>query len=298
MAAVEIERTALVVENDEALVEEICGHLARTGYHITQASSGWEALTRVKDNMVDVVILDHTMATAEGCSLRERFLLDPDLRSIPFVLLIPEGGSVKDVTVLLNGVDDFIVKPFDLHLLISRVETVLQRRKAYEEMVRVDPLTRLLNRPALENQVADELARIVRYERFASIALLDVDDLDNLNQEYGQAMGDLIMTCLGGIILASTRTVDIAGRWRGKRFVLYLPETEPSGASVLLSRTVERFQDATDAIVGVKATFTAGIVQAPEHGTVFRELLGHAQQAVARAKDEGGGRVLIWSEEQ
>ena len=289
--------TALAVEDDAATLQLIREHLTRSGFRVWAVASGWEALKRIKDGPVDVVIAEFTISDMDGCSLREKFLVDPSLRDIPFVFLIPEGETEKSVRVLRNGVDDCITKPVDPVALVARVQALIERRRAYQEMIRVDPVTRLINRTEVERRIIEELARLERYDRFASMALVDVDDFDRFNSEFDQATGDLLLTCLSGVILANIRHVDIAGRRRSDKLLFYLPETSKEGADTLLWRLLDQFGEVTDAMLGVKVTFSAGVVEAPAHGTEFAALLTRAQEAVRHAKQEGKARVVTWSED-
>jgi diguanylate cyclase (GGDEF)-like protein len=243
------------------------------------------------------VISELTIADMDGCSLREKSLLDPGTREVPFIFLIPEGQSEKEVRALRSGVDDCIEKPFDPVVVVARVQAVLARRRTYEMLVRVDPLTRVLNRPTVEREITAELARVLRYDRFASLALLDMDDFATVNADHGQALGDLLLTCLGGIILTNMRAVDIAGRYRGEQFLLYLPETHKANACVLLERILTRFAAVADAMAGLKVTFSAVIAEPPADGKDLEVLTGHCRDALRKVKEQGKGRIALWETE-
>lgn len=285
---------ALIVGEDVQTFQIVREHLARVAFRVRTVDNGWDALKSVKDMPPDVVVAELSMMDMDGCSLRERFLLDPGIRDIPFVFLTVDGGSERQIRALRMGVDDCIVKPFDPVVIVARIEAVLARRRAYEEMVRVDPLTRVLNRPSVEREIRDELARLVRYNRMASFALLDMDDFSDINGEHGHAMGDLLLTCLGGIILTNVRGADIAGRMRGEKFIVYLPETPREGARTLILRILERFAAAADAIAGISTSFSTGIAEAPAGGQHWAELCEHANAALGEAKRQGKNRVVAW----
>ncbi len=289
--------SALIVGDDTQTFMGVREHLMRVGFRVRTVDNGWEALKSVKNEPPDIVIAEFTMSDMDGCSLREKFLLDPGVREIPFIFLTQDGGAEKQIRALRSGVDDCIVKPCDPVVVVARVEAVLARRRAYEEMVRVDPLTRMLNRPSVEREICDELARLVRYKRQASLALLDLDDFAAINKEHGYPMGDLMLTCLGRIVMANVRGADIAGRLRSEEFVLYLPETPRDGARTLLSRILERFVAAADAIAGIATSFTTAIIEAPSDGQDWPELYKHANQALREAKSRGKGEIAVWTKE-
>lgn len=283
----------LIVIDDSALLSSVREYLTRAGFAARTAASGWEALKRVKDGPIDAVISELNMPDMDGCGLRERFLVSPETRDIPFVFLAMESTTEKQVRALRAGVDDLVTKPFDPVILVARVQAVLGRRRAYEEMVRVDPLTRLLNRATAETEITNELFRVNRYGRLGSLVLIDVDGFEKVNAESGTNMGDLMLTCLAGVILTSVRNVDIAARYRGEKFLLYLPETDVEGAAKLARRIQKQLASIADSVAGYSLTFSCGLARTPECGTTLAELVPRLEEALLRAKAEGHGRMAL-----
>lgn len=292
------EYSALIVGDDARAFLAVREHLVRVGFRVRSVDNGWEALKSVKETPPDIVVAELAMSDMDGCSLREKFLLDPGIREIPFIFLTEDGGAEKQIRALRTGIDDFILKPCDPVVVVARVEAVLARRRAYEEMVRVDPLTRVLNRPGVEREIRDELVRLVRYERRASLAIIDLDDFAAINKEHGHPMGDLMLTCIGGLVLANIRGADIAGRLRGEEFALYLPETPSDGACTLLLRILERFVATADAIAGIVTSFSTGIAEAPSDGQDWPQLYKCARRALQEAKSRNRGEIVVWKADE
>ena len=286
--------TVLVVEDDANALHVMRDHLARANFRVLVAANGWDALKQLKGGAVDLVVSELTIPDMDGSGLREKVMLNPETREIPFLFLVPDGHTDNLVTALRSGVDDCITKPCDPVVLVARVQAVLERRRAYEEMVRVDPLTRLLNRPSFGREVQDELNRIKRYDRFAALLMLDIDGFGHVNREGGVALGDLLLTCRSGVILSSKRNVDIAGRYRGERFVLCLPETPQEGAEVFAERIQERVAKIADSIAGMPITFTCGIAMAPEHGAETAELFDKLEATLHEAKAGGNAAIAVY----
>ncbi len=297
MASIARDYRVLIVEDDPELLHVTQEHLSRAGYEVHTAANGWDALKCLKEGAADLVISELNLADTDGSSLREKFLLNPGMRDIPFLYLAEAGLSERQIQGLRSGVDDYIVKPFDPVAFVARVQTVIERRRIYEEMVRVDPLTRLLNRWTLEKQIGDELERVRRYNRFGSIALLDLDDFSHVNADQGQSMGDLILTCLAGIMMTHIRHIDIAGRYRGAQFMLYFPETPELGAHVVVDRIHSQFRKDADAVTGLDITFSAGIVETPRDSTDLSLLFKRAEAATYLAKEKGKARIVLWAKE-
>ena len=285
----------LIIEDDAVTLHTMRDYLSRAGFTVRTAANGWDALKRLKESPVDLIISELNISDMDGSSLREKCVMNPQTRDIPFLFLVDEDQKDSQVRALRSGVDDCVTKPFDPIILVARVQAVIERRLSYEEMVRIDPLTRLLNRPTLERVLREELARVRRYDRIATIVILDIDDFEEANAEGGTAMGDLLLTCLGGVVLTTIRTMDIASRYHGEKFLIYLPETLPPGALILTKRIQEQLTAIADKIAGFNLTFSAGIVLAPNDGLELDDLLENPELALTKAKSDGKGTIVTWS---
>jgi len=283
----------LVVGEDATVLHTARDFLTRAGFSVMAATNGWEALKVLAANEVDAVIADDQVTDMDGCSLREKCMLRPETRDVPFVFVAESESSDNVLRALRAGVDDCIAKPFDPIVLVARIQAILERRRHYERMVRIDPLTRLLNRPTLEDEMAVELARVKRYNRYASLLLLDVDNFKEVNAESGYALGDLMLTCLSGVILTCIRNVDLAGRFRGDKFLLYLPETPTDGATILAKRMQERLTRIADSVAGFELTFTALILPLTAANADWTFVVKSLEEKLAALGESDHGKVLV-----
>ncbi len=287
--------TVLVVEDDANALNTIRDYLSRAGFRIYAAANGWEAMKIIKDAHLDLIISELAVSDMDGASLREKLILNPGTRDIPFLFLVPEDKTDVLVRALRSGVDDCITKPFDPIVLVARIQAVIERRNAYERMVRMDPLTRLLNRPTFEGELREELSRVERYKRLGSVVYLDIDDFAQVNAESGVAMGDLLLTCLAGVILNTIRSMDIAGRFRGESFMVFLPETASDGAVIFASRMQEQMSRIADAVAGYDLSFSSGVVTVPQDGTDYDAVVQRLHQTLQYAKEHEKGSIALWS---
>jgi two-component system cell cycle response regulator len=148
---------------------------------------------------------------------------------------------------------------------------------------RTDPLTGLLNRRAFEELLELELERALRSDR-------------PMSEQHGHAAGDAALQSVARNALKWKRRIDVAARIAGEEFALLLPETDERGAFIVAERlrraTHRSFAEST---AGLKFSF--GVATAPGHGTDAVGLFRAADQAVAAAKDLGGDRTVIYSDE-
>ena len=129
-----------------------------------------------------------------------------------------------------------------------------------------------------------------------SVIVGDIDGFRWVNEQHGHASGDAALQSVATNALKWKRRIDVAARIGGEEFALLLPETDERGAFIVAERLRRAtHRSFTEATVGVKFSF--GVATAPAHGADAVGLLRAADQAVAAAKDLGGDRTVIFSDE-
>ena len=109
---------------------------------ILEASNGVEGLAIAGKETPDVVLLDVTMPVMDGVEMLTKLKADPQLKTIPVVMLTAEGGRDNVLKIAKIGVRDYIVKPFKEDLLI-------------EKLVRIIDLKPLADGPAKNKSILD-----------------------------------------------------------------------------------------------------------------------------------------------
>jgi diguanylate cyclase (GGDEF)-like protein len=153
---------------------------------------------------------------------------------------------------------------------------------------RIDSLTGLANRRALEEILAAEISRAQRFAHELAIVLLDLDRFKEINDSFGHAAGDVMLRAVGGLLTSLARQGDTVARWGGEEFVVVLPETDLAGArrfAERLRRTIE-----AHSVGDMKTTASCGVATMLPEDNV-EELLGAADQALYRAKSNGRNRT-------
>jgi two-component system cell cycle response regulator len=173
---------------------------------------------------------------------------------------------------------------------------IARLRARIEDANRTDPLTGLINRRAFEELLELELERAARSDRPLSVVVGDIDGFRAVNEQHGHEVGDVALQSVAHNALKWKRRIDIAARIGGEEFALLLPETDERGAFIV----AERLRRAThrnfaESPVGVRFSF--GVATSPGHGTDGVGLLLAADRATAAAKDLGGDRTVVYSDE-
>ena len=130
----------LVVDDNADMREYIGRLLSQSGAVVTLATTGEEALDRARVESLDVVLSDVMMPGMDGFGLLTEMRADPELRSIPFVVLSARAGEESRIGGLAAGADDYLIKPFVAKELIARIAAQLRvaRARRAERRARAD----------------------------------------------------------------------------------------------------------------------------------------------------------------
>jgi diguanylate cyclase (GGDEF)-like protein len=153
---------------------------------------------------------------------------------------------------------------------------------------RIDALTGLANRRALEEILAAEISRAHRFAHQLAVVLLDLDRFKEINDSFGHAAGDVMLRAVSRLLTSLARQGDTVARWGGEEFVVVLPETDLAGAE----RFAERLRRTIEAhsVGDMHTTASCGVAPMIPVDSV-EELLGAADQALYLAKSNGRNRT-------
>jgi DNA-binding response OmpR family regulator len=120
----------LVVDDDPNIMRTIRDRLEKNGYDVITASNGRDGLEMALDEKPDVVLLDIIMPIMDGHEMLEALRRQP-FGEEPSVIMFTARSQAKDISrANASGIDDYVVKPFDLGELLERIETVVESRRA------------------------------------------------------------------------------------------------------------------------------------------------------------------------
>ena len=120
-------KRALVVEDDPDIVELLAHYLSSDGWSVDSEANGRLALTRVRAQRYDLVILDLQLPGLDGLAVCAEIRRDAATRHVPVVILTARGDEADRVLGLEMGADDYVVKPFSPKELVARVHALFRR---------------------------------------------------------------------------------------------------------------------------------------------------------------------------
>jgi diguanylate cyclase (GGDEF)-like protein/PAS domain S-box-containing protein len=178
------------------------------------------------------------------------------------------------------------------------IRDITDRRERDARLLRManqDTLTGLSNRHRFENLLQEVLSE----NRAATVALLDLDGFKDVNDSLGHVVGDALLQAVA-VRLPSVLAADVTvARFGGDEFAILLPGHRPADeAMVAIDAVLTAFEAPFDVGGNVfQLAATIGIALAPHHGTDAEELLASADFALYRAKQDGGGTMLMFKPE-
>lgn len=162
------------------------------------------------------------------------------------------------------------------------------------QILEKDPLTGLLNQQAFFRRARDYYQLGVRYHDQIAMIMLDIDHFKTVNDRHSHLVGSYVLKQLASVIENELRRTDIAARFGGDEFIIFLPRTDMERAlSVaerlreLIAHTAFNYKE-----MPVRITASFGVVMVPCDPEISVEDLAEtADQLLYQAKDEGRNRV-------
>ncbi len=114
----------LIVDDEELIRNVIIEYLKLEGISFDEASDGYEAIKKAKNNDYDVVIMDIMMPKMDGYQAVKEIR---KFSTVPFIMLSARSEEYDKLTCFDIGVDDYVTKPFSPRELIARIKAVTKR---------------------------------------------------------------------------------------------------------------------------------------------------------------------------
>lgn len=120
----------LIVDDEPNIVRTLKDRLEMNEYDIITASNGQEGLERAIKDLPDIILLDVIMPLMDGLEMLEALRRRPECADIAVIMLTARSQTQDIARAKSCGIDDYIVKPFDLSELLEKIENVAEHRKA------------------------------------------------------------------------------------------------------------------------------------------------------------------------
>jgi diguanylate cyclase (GGDEF)-like protein len=226
----------LIVEDDFDISNMLRIYFDSQGYETLVAPRGEEGLEMCRRRLPNLVILDIMLPDINGYEVCR--LLRENLRTshIPIIFLTQKDERSDQIAGLELGADDYVTKPFDLQLLLLRVQRAIQRAGW---LSLTSPVTGLPSSKLVEEQ----LRQVIRRKDWA-ILYIGINHIDDFNDVYGFVAGDDVLRftamLLTEVIDDLASGTDFVGHIGGDDFLII---TAPDRAPQAKVRLAQRFNE-------------------------------------------------------
>ena len=253
----------LIVEDDTDLANMLRIYFDSQGYTTQTVSEGAEALEICRRSLPSLVILDIMLPGMDGYEVCRQVRGNLRTSHIPIIFLTQKEARSSQIAGLELGADDYIVKPFDLQLLLLRVEGAL-RRAGWLSLT--SPVTGLPSSKLIEEQL-----RTIMRRRDWSILYLGIDHIADFNDVYGFVAGDDVLRftamLLNEVVDELGTGSEFIGHIGGDDFIII---TTPEASSAIEARLVQRFSEEVETFYNFKDRERGYIEVANGAGTTQR----------------------------
>ena len=291
----------------ESIMGELAGMYERAGMYKEALST-----LREQQKLSDELFRSDRAAAVAG--LQEKFNADQRQKQIE---LLAKENDLKDadiknrrlqqVVTLLGAVVTVMAGAF-IFLLYRRVRKVneqLQQVNSQLEFHAVrDPLTGLYNRRSFVELMKSRVAQAEAERREDSgdnpdcLILMDIDMFKHINDTWGHAVGDAVLTEVAGRLKNTVRDSDMVLRWGGEEFLIYSPKSNPQQITRLVDRVLRAIgeEPVQAGDLQIPVTVTAGFISLPFSGVPeglcsWEKTLQIADMALYLGKAHGRNRA-------
>jgi diguanylate cyclase (GGDEF)-like protein len=206
---------------------------------------------------------------------------------------------IGTLNIYSNSIDKLRENTNFLSILANQSALAIHNARQYatiRQMAITDKLTGLYNRRYFIELLKNEIERSKRSKKPLSIAVLDIDNFRDYNNNHGHLVGDKLLAEFSGILKKSIRAVDTAGRYGGEEFIVLLPESSPNDAEIAGERIRKAIQDTyfegeEDQPLG-RVTVSIGIATCLNGSLNDQGMIKEADKALYKAKEAGKNKVV------
>ena len=295
----------LIVEDNRIDAKLIQSYLQAEPFQIKIAQDGEEAISCAQQERIDVILLDLILPGINGykvCSTLKEMEGTQNIQIVAITSLSDLDSKLKSIEL---GVDDYLVKPVNRHILRTRVKSLIKKKalldklcNRYEMAVHsaiTDKLTGLYNRRFFDYFLDLEIKRSSRQKTSLALLLIDIDNFKRINDTFGHLFGDNVLNKFGKLLKTKIREIDMAARYGGEEFAVVMSNTGCEEAVKIADRIRQSIQAYSFDKENFTTTVSIGIALYPLDANSLNELIENSDYALYKSKRNGKNRVYVYS---
>jgi diguanylate cyclase (GGDEF)-like protein len=276
----------LAIDDDPLVLNTLRRFLSRWGVRLISLDDPrlfWETLQRTNP---DLLILDIEMPHISGIELCKVVRNDITWNGLPILFLSALRDAETIQSLYQAGADDYIAKPFTEPELITRIFNRLERNRLLRNLTHTDSLTGIASRQQATREFHRYLALSRRYQVPLCMAVLRLNHLRQINEQYGPEMGNQLLKQIAQHLKHLFRNEDVIARWGSQEFIIGVYGLIKQRVTDRLQRVLEAFQQD-----GLKLplepallTLSIGLSEAPHDGIDLPSLYQSAQYTLRQTQ--------------
>jgi diguanylate cyclase (GGDEF)-like protein len=287
-------------EDENAL---LCEGLRLHYYEALSARTGQEALAICRREQVDILLLGVGLPDIDGYEVCRQLKEDSRTSGIPVVFISTHSEAESAVHGYNSGAVGYIVKPYNLPIVMIRIEALMRTQQSQDELTSVgdlidtaytDHLTGLRNSRFLLERLQEEVEKAHRYDYPVSCIVLDVDEMKPLDDSTGTASLDDVLVEIAMAMRNASRNYDILARYDGAMFAAVLPHALLEEAIHYAKKIYNEISNITfnDPCCPTLANLRFGVVSCRNGSAIGADhILGEAMQGLLKAKSCQGKKL-------
>jgi diguanylate cyclase (GGDEF)-like protein len=293
------EMQKVLIIDDSPLSATVLKDILIDEYEVFTSYSGIEGYDMAVDINPDIILLDIVMPDINGYEICKKLKKNVLTSGIPVIFISSLDEMEDEMKGLKLGAIDYITKPFRNPIVKIRIRNHLELKKTHDTLDHLsmyDPVTDLYNRRYFNEIAQKKWKMAVAEEMSVSIILIDIDQFEVYNGDYGHVMGDECLKTIANCIKNSMRDEnDIVAVLGAYRFICFLTKMDNNEAIDLGNKIRNNIHDKgipfkyspISNIVTVSGSVGTTI---PKEDMLIIDLIRKLDRLLAEIRREGGNR--------
>ena len=301
-------KETLLIVDDSKFQRAVLKEMLRDTFELIEVTSGEECLEVMEkdNNDIDMVLLDLVMPGIDGFEVLRRRQQMEEFKNIPVIVLTTSDSDRFQTEAFELGADEFIVKPVDSKIALTRINNILYARRRLQNLLReqqkliiqsqFDSMTNLYNKETIEKKISQTLEGYP--EDLHALMAIDIDNFKGVNDIFGHKMGDHIINVVAGVLSAQFEEKDYIGRIGGDEFVVFMRGIESKNDAFAKAKMIIKMIHEKDGLtIPDNISISVGVAFSDEEDTSYSTLFEKADKALYLAKEAGKGRFTEYGVE-
>lgn len=301
-------KETLLIVDDSKFQRAVLKEMLHDTFELIEVTSGEECLEIMEkdNNDINMVLLDLVMPGIDGFEVLRRRQHMEEFKNIPVIVLTTSDSDRFQTEAFELGADEFIVKPVDAKIALTRINNILYARRRLQNLLKeqqeliiksqFDPMTNLYNKTTIEQKISYTLENYP--DDLHVLMAIDIDNFKGVNDIFGHKMGDHIINVVAGVLSAQFDEKDYIGRIGGDEFVVFMrgieSKNEAFAKAKMLIKTIREKDGLT---IPDNISVSVGIAFSDKEDEHYSTLFEKADKALYSAKEAGKGRFTEYGVE-